>query len=186
MSNSLQPHKLACSPPAFSILHCLPEFAQTHLNWVSDAIQLSHPLLPPSPLALNLSQLQGLFQWVSWPKYWSLSLSISLSNEYSRLISFKIDWFDLLAVQATLKSLLWHHSLKASVLRCSAFFMVQSHIHTWLLEKPWLWLYGPLSTNLLPGPYILSLYQEGYVTGQVSKSQVPRYKCQLRQKSRHI
>ena len=83
----------------------------------------------PSPFAFNLSQHQGLLQWVAlhirWPKYQSFSFSISPSNEHSVLISFRMDWFDLLAVQGTLKSLLQHHSLKASVLQCSGFFMVQ-------------------------------------------------------------
>ena len=73
---------------------------------------------------------------IRWPKYWSFNISISPSNEYSGLISFRIGWFDLLTVQGTLKSLLQHYSSKASILRCSAFFMVNSHIHTWLLEKP--------------------------------------------------
>ena len=103
----------------------LPQFAQIHVHWVSDAIQPSHLLLTPSPPALNLSQHQGLFQWVgSWhqvAKVWELPLQISLSSEYSGLISFKIDWFDLFAVQGTLKSLLQPHSLKVSVLPCSAF-----------------------------------------------------------------
>ena len=113
-----------CSTPGFPVHPQLPEFAQTH--WVSDAIQPSYLLLPPSPLALNICQYQGLFQWVSslirWPKYWSFS--ISPSNEYSGFISFRMDWLDLLAVQGTLKSLLQHHNLKASILRCSGFFMV--------------------------------------------------------------
>ena len=117
-----------CSTPGFSVLYHLPEFAQTHVHWVSDAIQPSHPLSSPSPPAPNPSQHQSLFQWVSsrirWPKYWSFSFSISPSNEYSGLISFRIDWLDL-AVQGTLKSLFQHHSSKASILRCSAFFMVQ-------------------------------------------------------------
>ena len=95
---------------------------------VGDAAQQSHPLSSPSP-ALNLSQHQGLFQWVSsshqWPKYWSFSFNISLSNEYSGLISFRMDWLDLFAVQRTLKSLLQHHSSKASILQHSAFFIVQ-------------------------------------------------------------
>ena len=73
---------------------------------------------------------------IRWPKYWNFSFSISPSDEYSALISFRIDWFDLLAAQETLKSLLQHHSSKASMLQCSAFFMSNSHIHTWLLEKP--------------------------------------------------
>ena len=118
-----------CSTPGLPVLHHLLEFAHTHVYWDSDAIQSSHSLLPFSPSALNLSQHQGLFQWVSflisWPKYWRFSFSISPSNKYSGFISFWIDWFDLLAVQGTLKSLLQHHSSKASILRHSAFFMVQ-------------------------------------------------------------
>ena len=118
-----------CSMPGFPVLHYLPEFAQTHVHWVSDAIQPSHPLLSPSPPAFSLSQHRGLFQWVGssirWPKYWSFSLSISPSNECSGLISFRMDWLDLLAVQGTLKSLLQHHGWRASILLCSAFFMVQ-------------------------------------------------------------
>ena len=103
--------------------------AQTHVHWVGDAIQPSHPLSSPFPPAFNLSQHQGIFQWVSfcirWSKYWSFSFSISPSNEYSRLISFRMDWLDLLAVQGTLKNLLQYHSPKAAILRCSAFFIVQ-------------------------------------------------------------
>ena len=91
-------------------------------------------MLSPSPPAFSLSQNQGLFQWpvlrIRWPKYWRFSLSFSPSNEYSGLISFRIPWLDLLAVQGTHKSLLQHHSSKASILRYSAFFMVQlSHPH---------------------------------------------------------
>ena len=104
------------APLSFTI----PEFAQTHVHWVSDAIQPSHPLSSPSSLALNLSQHQGLFQWVilhiRWTECLSFSFSISPSNEYLGFISFKIDWFDLFSVQGTLKSLLLHHSSKASVL----------------------------------------------------------------------
>ena len=111
-------YSVDCSTPGFPLLHCLLEFAQTHIYWVSDAIQSSHPLLPPSP-ALNLFQHQGLFQWVSsshrWPKYWSFSFIISPSNEYSGLISFRMDWLGLLAVQGTLKSVLQPHSSKASI-----------------------------------------------------------------------
>ena len=99
-----------CSTPGFPVLHHLVEFAQTHVHWVNNAIQPSHPLSSPSPPALNLSKHQGLFQWVvslhRWPKYWSFSFSISPSNEYSGLMSFRMDWLDLLAVQETLKSLL--------------------------------------------------------------------------------
>ena len=118
-----------CSTPGFPVHHLLLERSQTHVHQVGDAIQPSHLLFSPSPPAFNLSQHHSLFQWVSsfirWPKYCSFSFSISPSNEYSGLISFKIDWFDLLAVQRTLKSLLKHHSSKASILRRSAFFMVQ-------------------------------------------------------------
>ena len=93
---------------------------------------------------LNVSQHQGLFQWVGSLHQGAKVLELQLhnpSNEYSGLISFRIDWFDLLAVQGTLKSLLQHHSLKVSVLQCSAFFIVQfSHIHIWPLEKPQYWL----------------------------------------------
>ena len=89
----------------------------------------SYPLLSPSPPAFNLSQSQGLFQWVSsWhqvPKYWSFSFSMSSFNEYSGLISFRMDWLDFFAVQGIFKSLLQHHSWKASILQCSACFIVQ-------------------------------------------------------------
>ena len=115
------------STPGVPVLHCLLEFA--HVLWVGDTIQPSHPLSSPSPFAFSLFQHQGLFQWVSsWhqvAKVLELQLSISLSNEHSGLISFRIDQFDLHAVQGTLKSLLQHHNSKASVLRCSACFMVQ-------------------------------------------------------------
>ena len=118
-----------CSVPGLSVHHQLPEFTHTQAHWVGDAIQPSHPLSSPSPPAFNLSQHQVLFQWVSssirWPKYWSLSFNISPSNEHPGLISFRMDWVDLLAVQGTLKSLLQHHSTKASILQCSAFFIVQ-------------------------------------------------------------
>ena len=94
-----------CSMPGFPVHHQLSEFAQTHVPWVADAIQPSHPLSPPSPLALNLSQHQSLFQWVS-PSYQVAKvrqLQLSPSNEYSGLISFRIDWFDLLTLQGSLK-----------------------------------------------------------------------------------
>ena len=118
-----------CSTRDFPVLHYLQEFANTHVHWVSDVIQPFHPLLPPSPSALNLSQHQGFFQWVGSShqvaKVLELQLQQQSSSEYSGLISFKVDWFDLLAVQGTLKSLLQHYSSKASVLWCSAFFMIQ-------------------------------------------------------------
>ena len=126
-----------CSMPGFPSLHYLPEFAQTHVHWVSDAIQQSHPLLPPSPPAFNISQHQGLLNrltlCIRQSEYWNFIVSISPSNDYSRLISFRIDWFDALIVQGTLKSLssttVWKHQ----------FFHAQPtlwpNIHTWLLEK---------------------------------------------------
>ena len=113
---------LDSSTPGFSVLHYLPEFAETHVYWVGGAIQPSHPLSSPSPPAFDLSQHLGLFQWVSshirWPKYWSFIVSVSPSNKYLGLFSFRIDWLDLLAVQGTVKSLLQHHSSKASILQC--------------------------------------------------------------------
>ena len=106
------------SMPSFPVLYHLPEFAQTHVYWVSDAIQPRHPLSPTSPPALNLSQHQGLFRWVGFlyqvAKVFNIRFRISPSNEYVGLISFRTAWFDLLAVQGILKSLLQHYSLKAS------------------------------------------------------------------------
>ena len=113
-----------CRTSGFPVLHSLPDFAQTHVHWVSHTIQPSHFMLPPSPLALNLSQHQRLFQSVGsvHPVAKVFSFSISPSNEYSGFISFRIDWFHLSAVHKTLKILLQHHSLIASVLHCSASF----------------------------------------------------------------
>ena len=104
------------------------------LTSIKYSIQTTHPLSSPSPPAFNLSQHQCFSNesalHIGWPKDWSFSFSICHSNEYSGLISFRIDWFDLLAVQGTLKSLLQHHSSKASILQCSAVFMVQlSHLY---------------------------------------------------------
>ena len=125
---------MVCSMPGFPVLHCLPIFAQTQVHWVGHAIRPSHPLSPRSTPALSLSQHQGfsneLALHVRWPKAWSFSFSISPSSEHTGLISLRIEWFDLLAVQGTLTSLLQHHSLKASILWHSAFFMVQlSHLY---------------------------------------------------------
>ena len=118
-----------CSTSDFPVHHQLSELTQTHDHQVSDAIQSSHPLLSPFPPAFNLSQHQGLSNesviCIRWPKCWNFSFSISPSNEYSGMISFRMDWFDFLVVQETLKSLLQHHSSKASILWCSAFFIVQ-------------------------------------------------------------
>ena len=115
-----------CRTPGFPVLSYLLEFSQKH--WVSDAIQQPHLLSSPSPLALYLSQHEGLFQWVSSShqvaKVLELHFNIIPFYEYSGLISFRMDWFDLLAVQGTLKSLLQRHSSKASILQRSTFFMV--------------------------------------------------------------
>ena len=114
------------SLPGLPVHHQLPEFTQTHVHRVGDNIKPSHPLLSPSPPAPNPSEHQGLFQWVNssmrWPKYWSSSFSIGPSNEHPGLISFSMDWLDLLAVQGTLKSLVQYHSSKASILWHSSFF----------------------------------------------------------------
>ena len=115
--------------PGFPVHHQLLEFTQTHVHRVGDAIQPPHPLLSPSPPTFTLSQHQGLFDesvlCIRWPKYWSLSFSINASKEYSGLISFRIDWLDVLAVQGTLKSLFQHHSSKASIPLCLAVVIVQ-------------------------------------------------------------
>ena len=118
-----------CSTPGLPVHHQLPEFTQIHVHWVSDAIQPSHPLSSPSPPALNLFRIRVFSNEsalrIRWPKYWSFSFNISLSNEHPGLISFRMDWLDLLAVQRTLKSLVQHHTSKASILWHSAFFLVQ-------------------------------------------------------------
>jgi len=117
-----------CRTPGLPVHHQLPEPTQTHVRPVSDAIQPSHPLSSPVPPDFNLSQHQGLLNesvlCIRWPRYWSFSFSISAPSEYSELISFKSEWLKLLAVPGTLKSFLQHHSSKASILRCSAFFIV--------------------------------------------------------------
>ena len=114
------------SMPSLPVHHKLLEFTETHGHPVSDAIQPSHPLLSPSPPAPNPSQHQSLFQWVSSlhevAEYWTFSFSIIPSKEIPGLISFRMDWLDLLAVQGTLKSLLQNHSSKSSILWHSAFF----------------------------------------------------------------
>ena len=115
-----------CSTPGVPVHH--QESIQTHVHWVSDAIQPSYPLSSPSPPALNLSQDQGLFKWVSSSYQVAKVLELQpqhQSNEHPGLISFRMDWLDLLAIQRTLKSLLQYHTSKASILQCSAFFIVQ-------------------------------------------------------------
>ena len=118
-----------CSTPGLPIHHQLPEFTQTHVHWVSDANQPSHPLSSPSPLpsvfpSIKIFPSESALH-IRWPKYWSFSFNIIPSNEYSGLISFRIDWLDLLTVQGTLKSLLQIHSSNLSILQRSAFYIVQ-------------------------------------------------------------
>ena len=118
------------STPSLPVHNQLPEFTQTHVYWVTDDIQPSHPLLSPSPPAFNLSQHQGLFKWVNSSHQVAKILEFQLQHQsfqwiYSGLISFRMDWLGFLAVQGTLKSLLQHHSSKASIFRRSAFFTVQ-------------------------------------------------------------
>ena len=117
------------STPGLPVHHHLPEFTQTHVHRVSDAIQPSHPRSSPSPPAPNPPSIRVFSNEstlrMRWPKYWSFSFSISPSKEIPGLISFRMDWLDLLAVEGTLKSLLQHHSSKASILRDSAIFIIQ-------------------------------------------------------------
>ena len=118
-----------CSRTGFPVHHQLLEPTQTHVHHISDALQPSHPLLSSSPPAFNLTSIRVFSNesvlHIRWPRYWSFSFSISPSKEYSGLVSFQIDWFDLLAVQGTLKNLVQCHSSKASILWHSAVFMVQ-------------------------------------------------------------
>ena len=115
-----------CSTPGLPVHHQLLESTQTHVHRVGDAIQPSHPLLflPPITPSIRVFSNESTLR-MRWPNYWSFTFSISPSNEHPGLISFRTDWLHRLAVQGTLKSLLQHHSSKASILRCSAFFTVQ-------------------------------------------------------------
>ena len=122
-------HPVTCSTPGLPVHHQLPEFTQTHVHQVSDAILLSHLcrpllLLPPIPPGIRVFSNESNFH-IIWPKYWSFSFSIIPSKEIPGLIPFRMGWLDLLAVQGTVKSLLQHHSSKASILQHSAFFTVQ-------------------------------------------------------------
>ena len=123
------------SLPGFPVHHQLAELAQTHVHQIGDPIQPSHPLSSPSSPAFSLPQHQGLSNEsalrIRWPKYWSFNFNVSPSSEYSGLISFRMDWLYPLAVQGTLESLLQHHSSKASILRCSAFFIAQLSHDYW-------------------------------------------------------
>ena len=140
-----------------SVLHHLSEFAQIDVHWISDAISPFHSLPSVFPSSRVFSNESALH--IRWPKYWSFS--ISPSSEYSGLISFKIDRFDLLAVQGTFKSLLQYRSLKASIFWYSASFWSNTHIHTWLLRLLFLknspkWLRNPICTKFstceIPSP----------------------------------
>ena len=134
-----------CSTRGFLVYHQLLELVQTHVHWVGDAIQPSHPLLSPSPPAFNFPSIMVFSSesalHIRWPKYWSFSFSISPYSEYSGLISFSVDWFDLLAVQGTLKRLLQYHSSKASVLQRSAFFMVYLS-NLYMLTHPYIHIFA--------------------------------------------
>ena len=126
------------SMPGLPVHHQLPEFTQTHVHRVGDAIQPSHPLsspfpLPPIPPSIRVFSSESTL-CMRWPKYWSFRFSIIPSKEHPGLISFRMYWLDLLAVQGTFKSLLQHHSSKASILWCSAFFTVQlSHPYSTIM-----------------------------------------------------
>ena len=146
MSDSL--HPMDYRTPGLPVYHQHPGFAQIHVHWVGNAIQTSPPLsfillLPLIFPSIRVFSNESVL-CIRWPKYWSFSLSISPSNEYSGPISFRIDWFDLLAVPGTLKSLLQHHSSKASILRHSAFFIVQLSHPYMTTGKTIAWLDGPL------------------------------------------
>ena len=135
----------------FPVYHQLPELAQTQVHRVSEAIQPSHPPSSPSPPAFNLAQHQGLFQWVSSLHQVAKRLEFQLQHQSFQwifgLISLRMDWLDLLAVQATLKSLLQHHSSKVPILQCWAFFIVQLSHPFMTMEKPELWLDRPSSVK---------------------------------------
>ena len=138
MSNTLQPHGLQHTrPPCPSPT---PEFTRTHVHWVGDDIQPSHPLLSPSPPALNLSQHQGLFKWVSSSYQLTKVLEFQLQHqsfhEYSGLICLRMDWLDLLAVQGTLRAFSNTTVQKRQFFYAQISLEFNSHIHTWQLEKP--------------------------------------------------
>ena len=139
-----------CSMLGFPVHHRQLELTQRLVHWVSDASQPSYPLSSPSPPPSVFPSIRmvsnELVLHIRWPKYWSFSFSISPSNEYSGLISFRMDWLDPLAVQGTLKGLLQHQSSKASILRCSAFFIVQLlHPYMTLLLS---FLHSPTLTSI--------------------------------------
>ena len=153
-----------CSTPGLPAHHQLPEFTQTHVHRVSDAIQPSHPLRPllllsPIPPSIRVFSNESTLR-MRWPKYWRFSFSISPSNEHPGLISFRMDWLDLLAVQGILKTVLQHHSSKASILQHSAFFTVQ-------LSHPYMTTGKTIASVEIPVslifafPYFLALFPQG-------------------------
>ena len=152
---------MECTTPGLLVHHQFPELAQTHVHRVGDAIQPSHPLLSPSPPpsifpSIRVFSNESVLR-IKWPKYWSFSFSISPSNEHSGLVSFRMDWLDILAAQGTLKSLLQHHSSKASFLWLSDFFTVQlSHPYMTPWKKEW------KPTLVLPGEFHGQRSLEGY------------------------
>ena len=156
---------MTCSLPGFPVHHQLLELAQTHVHWVRDAIQHSHPLSSSFLLSVfcSISVFSNeLVVRIRWPKYWSFSFNISPSNEHSGLISFRIDWCDLLAVQGTLKSLLQHHNLKASILWHSVFFMVQlSHLYMTTRKTIVIWLLAYSQIMDPPSIIIIRFFKEG-------------------------
>ena len=164
-----------CITTGCPVHHQLLEFTKTHAHWVDDAIQPSHPLSPPSPPSFNLSQHQGLFKWISSShqvaKYWSFSFNISLSNEYSGLISFNKDWLDPLPVQVTLQSLLQHHSSRASILQHSAFFIIQLS-HPYMTTGKTI----PLTKQTFVGKVMLLLFN---MLSRLVITFLPRSKCLL-------
>ena len=136
MSNSLWPHGPQASLSITSYRSSLKPMSIA-LVMPSNHLILCRPLLLPPSIFLSIRVFSSeSVLHIRWPKDWSFSFNISPSNEHPGLISLRMDWLDLLAIQGTLKSLLQHHSSKASILRCSAFFIANCHIHTWLLEKP--------------------------------------------------
>ena len=138
---TLRPHRLQPGPDGQASLsitnaQSLLKLMSIELVMPSNHLILCHPLLPPSIFpSISIFSNESVLR-IRWPKYWSFSFSISPSNEYSRLISFRMDWLDLLAVQGTLKSLLQHHSSEASILQCSAFFIVQFSYPYMITGKP--------------------------------------------------
>ena len=152
MSDSLRPHepqhtRPPCPSPTPGVYpNPYPLCWWCHATILSSVIPFfSCPQFFPASGFLFFSNESALR--IRWPKYWSFSFNISPSNEHQGLISLRMDWLDLPAVQGTLKSLLQYHSSKASILRHSGFFILQLHIHTWLLEKPQPWLDRPLLTK---------------------------------------